>query len=97
MPSASRREGRALLAAGVVALLATLVVAFAALRQHAAARGPAGVAVTAASTTGGATYRACGREATAWCRTAAARHDALARAVARQCRRAGYQAAGASA
>ena len=94
LPSTSLREGRVLLAVAIAALLAALVVVVLALQRQAPAPAAGCVEVVAASTTGGATYRACGSEAAAWCRDSARKTDAVAREVVRQCRRAGYPLAG---
>lgn len=88
---ASRRERRAL-AAAAAALLA-IACAVAVLAAGSGSSSPASahgcVELVAASTTGGATYRACGTAAARWCRTAGPGGDAASRTLRDRCRAAG--------
>lgn len=76
--------------AAIVLVLVALGALYATL-QHGSSRSRAGcVDVVGASSTGAATFHACGPEAARWCREQAARHDAFARRVEAQCRREGF-------
>jgi hypothetical protein len=89
-----RRERRVLAVAGG-ALLALVV----ALAVHAALQSPAApsrrgcVEIVAASTTGGATFRACGTAAARWCANADRLGGADGRRLRERCVDAGYRVA----
>jgi hypothetical protein len=83
---APARERRVLLLAGALIALATVVVLVAALTSSGTRPRAGCIDVTAASTTGGATFRACGRDARRRCAAAQAHDGGLVRA----CHRAGY-------
>ena len=84
-----RRELRAVAVVAVVLLAAAAVAVFAAARHGAPRTADGCLAVTAASSTGGATIHACGVRAAHLCRAQAGRRDPFARSVAAACRRAG--------
>jgi len=84
------RERRILAAAAGLIALATVVVVVLALTTSRAAPPPGCVDVTAASTTGAATFRACGEDAKARC---AATDPARDGGLAQACRRAGLAVA----
>jgi hypothetical protein len=89
--SVSRREARAIAIVAVLAAIALAIVSYAIVHGGSSRDEPACIRVTIASSTGGATLRACGEDAARWCRSMAARDDALARKVKSRCRRAGYR------
>jgi hypothetical protein len=74
----------------VVLVVALAVVLYATLRGGSSEAGPGCVKLTVASSTGGATLHACGKEAARWCRSVATRQEAFARTVRERCRNAGY-------
>jgi hypothetical protein len=87
--SASRREGRLVVAVAAVLAIAAVAVVFAALQGGSSATGPGCVKVTVAHATGGATIEACGRKAERLCRSVATRDDGLAHQISEKCRSAG--------
>src|SRR5947209_165683 len=87
----TRREARLIAAAAGFLAVTVVIVLYVALQSGSSAAGPGCIKVTAASSTGGATLHACGQAAARWCRSAAVRHDALARSVREECRGAGYR------
>lgn len=69
----TRRERRVLACACVAMIALAVAIGLGAARSGPAAKPAAGcVQLVAASTTGGATYRACGAAAERWCREAGA-------------------------
>jgi hypothetical protein len=84
-----RRELRALVVVAAAVVAAAAVVLVVALSQGAPKVTSGCVAVTAASSTGGATIHACGPRATRLCRARAGGDDPFARSVQAACRRAG--------
>jgi hypothetical protein len=83
----TRRERRTLAAVAIVLVVVAAGVLYATL-QHGSVKPRAGcVDVVGASSTGAATFHACGPEAARWCREQAARHDTFARRVQAECRR----------
>jgi hypothetical protein len=85
------RERRVLLVAGGLIALATVVVLVVALTSSGPAPRAGCIDVTAASTTGGATFRACGADAQRRCAAVRPGGDG---GLARACRRAGLPVAG---
>jgi hypothetical protein len=85
----SRRERRVLAVALAALAALTVAIAVAAARSGPAspAAGRGCVELVAASTTGGATYRACGPAAARWCREAG--RDASQRTLRARCGEAG--------
>jgi hypothetical protein len=73
-----------------ILLLGLAAGLYAALRDGSSKAEPGCIEVPAAHSTGGTTLKSCGADAARWCRSAAARDDALARAVRAHCRSAGY-------
>ena len=87
--STTKREGRLLVVVVAVLVIALAAVVYAAAQSGSSAAGPGCINVAATHSTGGATLHACGASAARWCRSASARHDALARGVQAECRRVG--------
>lgn len=80
-----------MLATVAIALVLVASGALYATLRHGASQSRAGcVDVVGASSTGAATFHACGPESARWCREQAGRHDAFARRVEAQCRREGF-------
>lgn len=88
--SRTRRLTPVLVGLAVLAAVALSAILFATLRGGTSNQQAGCVTITAASSTGGATFSVCGKSATELCRAQASRHDAYARTVQASCRRAGY-------
>jgi hypothetical protein len=84
----SRREGRTLAIVATIVLLAAAGVVYAVVNQGTTAARAGCIELTAASTTGGATLRYCGRDAAELCRSQAGRSGPVARSAQAACRRA---------